>query len=84
MMPRQLELYTCVAVQVTVNDDGTYTMGTPYETENPWAFSDDQAVWDVAASEEAPMFEGWFSYGHAPQGSWDDFSDALRVAFVKE
>lgn len=76
MMPRQLELYTCVAVQVTVNDDGTYTMGTPYETENPWAFSDDQAVWDVAAALEARYA--------APQGSWDDFSDALRVAFVKE
>lgn len=75
MGDRRLEIHTVVAQYITLHEDGTYTMdsGGFYETESPWPFHDEHAVYEP---EPDNLYE-WGSYDDVPQGAWSELGDRI-------
>jgi len=87
MTERRLELHTVVAQYITLHEDGTYTMDGDalYETECPWPFYDEYAVYEPEP-DDARMgeYDYWGSYDDVPQDAWNELSLRIRAAFTRE
>ena len=85
MPDRRLELHTVVAQYITLHEDGTYTMDGDalYETESPWPFYNEHAVYEPEPEAEFIGSE-WSSYGDVPDEAWTELSVRVRSAFVLE
>jgi len=90
MTERRLELHTVVAQYITLHEDGTYTMDDDslYETESPWPFYEEHAVYEPDPPEDDGVafggFDEWASYDDVPQDAWDELSLRIRAAFTRE
>jgi hypothetical protein len=88
MPDRRLELHTVVAQYITLHEDGTYTMDTDslYETESPWPFYNEHAVYEPEAylNEEQQLGDEWSSYDDVPDDAWNELSLRIRAAFTQE
>jgi hypothetical protein len=96
MPDRRLEIHTVVAQYITLHEDGTYTMDTDslYETECPWPFFEEHAVYEPeppedrvevdAAEVRVWEFDEWSSYDDVPADAWNELSLRIRAAFTQE
>jgi hypothetical protein len=86
---RRLEIHTAVAQYITLHEDGTYTMDTDalYETECPWPFYEEHAVYEPepeGGAGKTAVFDYWASYDDVPADAWNELSLRIRAAFTKE